>query len=300
MNRDVDRLRDMALFAEVARVGTFIKASETLGVPVSTLSRRVSEFEKGINVKLFHRSTRKTTLTEVGARYYQQIEDILQQVRLVNDELGSETSTPDGQLRVSMPADFGAYLADVHFDELRAAYPSITYEFFLTSAVVDLMVDRYDVSILIGEPPGASRLIARRIGTVHRHLYAAPKYLERHRVPAKPEQLNSHTCLFPPPVESGGGWLMRNGPDVIHVHPDPLLMINSQAVIRQLVIHGMGIGQLSRSYAAALVRTGSLVAVLPEWELDPQALYVLTASRLLPARVRVFVDFLAEKFRGLT
>lgn len=169
MTKDIDRLQAMALFAEVAKAGTFTKASETLDIPVSTLSRRISEFEAAIKVKLFHRSTRRVALTEIGARYLQRIDDVIQQARTINQELDGETSSAEGQLRVSMPADFGAYLADMHFGEFRAAYPSINFYFFFTSTLPDLMVDHYDASILIGDPPEDSRLIARRIGPVHRY-----------------------------------------------------------------------------------------------------------------------------------
>ena len=117
MSRDIDRLRDMAFFAAVAREGSFTKASQALGVPTSTLSRRITEFEADIKIKLFNRSTRRVTLTETGARYLQQIDDIVQQAKTVNDELNSEISDPSGVLRVSMSNDFATYFADAHFAE---------------------------------------------------------------------------------------------------------------------------------------------------------------------------------------
>ncbi|MDM9560146.1 LysR family transcriptional regulator [Bordetella petrii] len=299
MNKDVDRLRDMALFAEIAKAGTFTKAAEILGMPTSTLSRRISDFEDSIGVRLLHRTTRRITLTEVGARYLQQIDEIIQQAHAINEELDSEMSSPAGPLRVSMPADFGAYFADAHFREFHATYPDIRFEFFMTSVLPDLMVEPYDASILLGDPPAESRLIARRVGTVRQNLYASPAYLERHPAPTTPSQLADHQCLLMPGADPDEGWMLLNGAETARIQPRPLLSANSQPVLKQLVVEGVGIGQLSRTFAAALADAGKIVRVLPDWELQPRALYVLTATRLLPARVRVFVEFLLEKIRPL-
>lgn len=299
MSRDIDRLRDMAFFAAVAREGSFTKASLALGVPTSTLSRRITEFEADIKIKLFNRSTRRVTLTETGARYLQQIDDIVQQAKTVNDELNSEISDPAGVLRVSMSNDFATYFADAHFAEFHAAYPQISFDIFLTSTLPDLMTQRHDVSILTGDPPAASRLIARRVGLVRRHLYASKAYLAAQGTPLAPAQLEHHQCLFTSEIEAGAGWTLHSGADAVAVHPTPLLVTNSQSLIRQLLLQNMGIGQLSRTQASALLQGGQIVRVLPEWELEPIPLYVMTASRLVPARVRVFVDFLVQKFERL-
>ncbi len=300
MNRDIDRLRDMAFFAAVAKAGSFTKASLELDVPTSTLSRRITEFEADIKIKLFNRTTRRVTLTETGARYLQQIDDIVQQAKTVNDELNSETSDPSGVLRVSMPNDFATYFADAHFAEFHAIYPRISFDIFLTTTLPDLMTQRHDVAVLTGEPPAASRLVARRVGLVRRHLYASPEYLAARGMPREPAQLADHQCLFAQEAETGAGWTLHSGAQQVPVRPTPLLATNSQSLIRQLMLQGMGIGQLSRTQAAALLQNGQIVRVLPEWELDPVPLYILTASRLVPARVRVFVDFLVQKFERLT
>lgn len=279
-------------------MGSFTKASLSLGVPTSTLSRRVSEFESEIKVKLFNRSTRRVTLTETGARYLQQIDDIIQQARVVNDELNSEASDPSGQLRVSMSSDFATYFAGAHLALFHVAYPQISFELFLTSTLPDLMTERHDASVLIGDPPPESRLVARRVAMVRRYLYASKEYLARHGRPTAPAQLEEHHCLFTSEAEPGLGWTLKCGDVGVQVRPDPLVATNSQAIIKQLVVQGMGVGLLGRTYATALEDKGRIERVLPDWELDPQPLYILTASRLLPARVRVFVDFLVSQFEN--
>ena len=113
------------------------------------------------------------------------------------------------------------------------------------------------------------------------------------------DRLEHHQCLFTSETEAGAGWTLHNGDDAVAVRPTPLLVTNSQSLIRQLIRQDMGIGQLSRTQASALLQAGQIVRVLPDWQLDPIPLYVMTASRLVPARVRVFVDFLVQKFERL-
>jgi DNA-binding transcriptional LysR family regulator len=289
----------MALFAEVARAGSFTKASESTGIPTSTLSRRITQFEADIRVQLFNRSTRRVSLTEVGARYLQQIDDFLQMAHTVNEALDSENSEPSGQLRISMPGDFAAYFAECLFAPIRAAYPKLSFDIRLASVLPDLMAQRYDASILIGNPPPASRLIARRVAMLHWRLYATPDYLVRNGTPSQPSDLKSHACLLTPMPDPVQGWTLKNGADTHAIKPAPLVATNSRAVIRELVKQHMGIGLLGQTHASALEQTGAIQRVLPDWELEPQPLYILTTSRLLPARVRVFVDFIADWFEGL-
>ncbi|MBR8655846.1 LysR family transcriptional regulator [Achromobacter sp. Marseille-Q0513] len=295
MSKDIDRLRDMAFFAEVAKAGSFTKASLAAGIPTSTLSRRISEFEADIGVKLFNRSTRRVSLTETGSRYLQQIDDIMQQARLVNDELDGETSNPSGVLRVGMSSDFAVYFADTHFAEFRERHPKISFEISMVSPQTDLATERNDLAIVIGDPPPNSRLIARRVTHVRRHLYATPAYLARHGAPAHPDQLADHACLFTAETDNGGGWLLKRGAESVLIQPKPLVATNSQSVIKLLVAQGQGIGLMGRTYANASLCAGRIERVLPEWELDPQPLHILSTSRLLPARARVFVDFLTQR-----
>ncbi|MDH0734806.1 LysR family transcriptional regulator [Achromobacter xylosoxidans] len=295
----MDRLRDMALFAEVARAGSFTKASESTGIPTSTLSRRITEFEENIRVKLFNRTTRRLDLTEVGARYLQQIDDFLQMAHTVNEALDSENSEASGQLKISMPGDFAAYFAESLFAPLRSAHPKLTFDISLSSVLPDLLATRYDASILIGDPPPSSRLIARRVTMLHWRLYATPDYLAHNGTPERPSDLESHTCLLSPISDPAQGWLLKNGAETTSIRPAPLVETNSRAVIRDLVMQDMGIGPIGQTQADALEQSGRIQRVLPGWELEPQPLYVLTTTRLLPARVRVFVDFITEWFDAM-
>ncbi|WP_049055492.1 LysR family transcriptional regulator [Achromobacter xylosoxidans] len=287
----------MAFFAEVAKAGSFTKASLAAGIPTSTLSRRISEFEADIGVKLFNRSTRRVALTETGARYLQQIDDIMQQAKMVNDELDGETSNPSGLLRVGMSNDFAVYFADTHFAEFRERYPQIRFEISMVSPQADLATERHDLAIVIGDPPPTSRLVARRVAMVRRYLYASRDYLARHGTPERPDQLADHACLFTSEMEAGG-WLLKRGAETRLVKPSPLVATNSQSVIKLLVVQGQGIGLLGRTYANSTACEGRIERVLPDWELEPQPLYVLSTSRLLPARARVLAEFLATKLES--
>ncbi|OZI30792.1 hypothetical protein CAL29_22685 [Bordetella genomosp. 10] len=299
MMKEIDRLRDMALFAEVAKAGSFTKASEVTGVPTSTLSRRITEFEAELRVQLLNRSTRRVTLTETGARYVAQINDFLRLAYAVNTELGSENSTPSGQLRVSMPGDFAVYFVDTLFAQFREAYPQIVFDLCLTAGLPDLAGERFDASIFIGEPPPTARLVARRVIMLNWRLYASKAYLARYGHPETPADLMKHQCLFTPEPDPVRGWVLKNGEATEWVKPTPLMVTNSRGVIRELVAQDMGIGLLGQTHGVVLERTGRIQRVLPDWELEPVPLYIVTTSRLLPARVRVFVDFITQKFEAM-
>ncbi|WP_246763479.1 LysR family transcriptional regulator [Rhizobium sp. 007] len=190
----MSHLNDMALFVEVARARSFRKAAEALGMPNSTLSRRISELEKAIGLRLLHRTTRKIELTEAGQLYYERSKRIVDEARLAHEQLGAMLEQPSGVLRVSLPVDLAIFYLTPIIGDFARHYPGITFEFDLTPRRVDLAAEPFDVAIRIGKLEDSS-LITRLIGRHSRHLYASPGYIEASGEPATPADLAKHECI---------------------------------------------------------------------------------------------------------
>ena len=189
-----DHLKDMALFVEVVKAKGFRSAADALGVPNSTLSRRISELEKSIGLRLLHRTTRRIELTEAGQIYYERCRRIVDEARLAHEQLGAMLAQPSGVLRASLPVDFAVtYLAPL-IAEFARLYPGISFDFDLAPRRVDLVSEPFDVAIRMGESE-SSQLIARKLAMVTPHLYASPGYLQRSGEPSKPAELAQHECF---------------------------------------------------------------------------------------------------------
>lgn len=284
-------LNDMALFVEVVKARGFRRAAEATGIPSSTLSRRISELEKSTGLRLLHRTTRKIELTEAGQIYFERCRRIVDEARLAHEQLGDILAQPSGVLRVSLPIDFAiTYLAPL-ITEFADLYPGITFEFDLTPKKVDLISEPSDVAIRMGEPEN-SLLIARKLTTLTANLYASPDYLKRLGIPQSPQELEHHECLG---MLKANSWRLHRGTEQQNVTVSSRYVLNSVGMIRRLAVLGQGIILMPEAIVADELLAGSIVDVLPEWHTAPQPVWLLTETRLLPAKVQKFIDFLRER-----
>ncbi|HEL4101851.1 LysR family transcriptional regulator [Stenotrophomonas maltophilia] len=288
-----DYLKDMALFVEVVKAKGFRSASDATGIPNSTLSRRITELEKSIGLRLLHRTTRKIELTEAGLIYFERAKRIVDEARLAHEQLGEMLKQPSGVLRVSFPVDFAVtYLAPL-IAEFAATYPGISFEFDLTPRRVDLVSEPFDVAIRMGESAD-SHLIARSIATLTPLLYASPRYLDQSGEPADPSELERHECFN---ISRPGHWSLRNGSTVIDVPVGCRFNANSVGMMRKLAALGMGIVLMPQEIVAEDVGRGALKRILPQWHGTPMNVYAITETRLLPAKTQRFIDFLKERLQ---
>ncbi len=289
---DLSALRDMTLFVEVARTGNFSRASANLGVPGATLSRRIAEMERKFGVRLFDRTTRRVELTDAGRRYFERCGNLVDQARLAQEALRESAEGPTGHVRVSMPVDMGVNHVGPLLPEFTRRYPGISFELDLSPSHRDLVGEHVDVAIRIGAVKG-DQLIVRRIGTVEMLMFAAPAYLQRHGQPQQPADLVEHECLnLPAPGREVRWRLLRDGATT-EVTVRARVATNSQGLMRMLAERGLGIAVLSHALAREAVNAGRLVQVLQGWSLPALPVHAVMSSRLQPASVRVFVDFLA-------
>ncbi|WP_061291538.1 LysR family transcriptional regulator [Azotobacter vinelandii] len=286
-----DYLNDMALFVEVVKAKGFRSAADAMGMPNSTLSRRISELEKSIGLRLLHRTTRKIELTEAGQIYFERCKRIVDEARLAHEQLGEMLAQPSGVLRASLPVDFAVtYLAPL-IAEFAGLYPGITFNFDLTPRRVDLVSEPFDVAIRMGESEN-SQLIARTIATLTPYLYASPGYIERSGEPSKPADLEQHECLN---MLKAGSWNLHDEKSTASVSVGGRFALNSVGMIRRLATFDLGIVLMPEEIVADELASGKLRQIMPKWHGTPQPVYAMTETRLLPAKTQRFIEFLQKR-----
>lgn len=289
----MELLNDMALFVEVVKAKGFRLAAEAMGMPNSTVSRRISGLEKAIGLRLLHRTTRKIELTEAGQIYFERCKRIVDEARIAHEQLGEMLAQPSGVLRASLPVDFAVtYLAPL-IAEFSGLYPGITFDFDLTPRRVDLVSEPFDVAIRMGESE-SSQLIARTLASLTPYLYASPGYLERSGTPSKPADLARHECLG---ILKAGSWTLRDNKRATTVSVGSRFTLNSVGMIRRLATLDMGIILMPEEVVADDVASGKLQRIMPAWRGAPMPVYAITETRLLPAKTQRFIEFLQERLR---
>lgn len=294
----MELLANMEVFVAVAKVKGFRKAAEQLDMPNSTVSRRITELERTVGLRLFHRSTRKVELTEAGLAYFRRCEGIVAEAHLAHEALTDTAGQPAGTLRVSMPVDLAIdYLAPA-IKAFGERYPRIDFELDLTSRRVDLVADGYDCAIRMGVPDAAqSALIARQIGLLPRYLYASPAYLAGAPPLSHPDDLVHHDCLIVSTTRQQVRWTLLSERDPaaepVQVAVSGRYAMNNVGLIRKMAELGMGVAVSAGAETGADFAAGQLRRVLPDWRCAPIPVYAMLESRLIPSRVRLFIEHMA-------
>lgn len=287
-------LPEIALFVAVARAKNFSHAARTLRMPVSTLSRRVADFESKLGVQLLHRTTRQVVLTPAGARYLEHAQSIVDAAESAHAELAGEAEAPRGTLRISTTQDFAlTYLWPV-LTEFAQRHPGVSFELDFSSRPVDLLAEGFDLAIRLGALPD-SQLQARRLGLGTQSLYAAPAYLEREGVPRTPAGLTAHECLrLQGTANRTSRWSFTRGSEVEAVEVRGRFVASGMRFLLDLAKSGAGIALLDDVIARPSVEGGALVPVLPDWRPPLVPIHALTPSKLLPSRTRLLLDCLRD------
>lgn len=291
----MDYLNEMALFAEVAEAKGFSKAAAKLGMPQSTLSRRVSELEKQLGLQLLNRTTRRVELTEAGRRYFERVKPIMEEARRIHDELSGMLVRPYGVLRVSLPVDFSYEFLAPLLPDFAAQYPEIKLEMDVTPRKVNLIGEPFDLVIRAGEQPD-SGYISTVLMHDERYLYASPSYLAKHGEPQTPQDLPAADCLR---FQTTSNWTLLNtaGETVLITAQSPYA-VNSIGMLARMAAHGLGVAFISAKMAAQYEASGRLKHILPDWKGQSIPIYALTATRLLPAKTKCFIAFLRSKMKA--
>ena len=286
-------LDNILIFVKVAQFESITRAARSLGMPISTVSRRLSVLESELGVSLLRRTTRRVTLTAQGREYFNQCQEPLNLLQEAERVLTQTQKKPEGLLRITVPV----ILSQEPFFNFLSAFlkdhAGIRIELVVTNVLVDLSAENIDLAIRVGELKDSS-VIVRRLGTSAYHLVAAPEYLKARSRPVEPADLKAHDCVMFNAKNNEREWELVSGRRKVKVHvsgPATSRDINS---VNALVVRGHGIGLLPSTYCDEGIAKGKLLRVLPKWTSSPIPMFALYSSRkYLPLRLSVFLEALA-------
>ncbi len=281
-------LNDVPLLVEVARRKSFTKAAETLGIGVSTLSRRIKLLEERMGVLLFYRDTRNVEPTDNGAYLLDRCGFILEEVRSAYDAVVGNMQNPSGLIRICMFRDLYDQLLKETLIDFAARWPDIQMDLTLVEHPVDMRTDPYDVAFLIGSSIAPS-LVATKLRTIQPFLYASPKLFDRYPVPEEPGDLQQLPCIVL--QRFGARWPMLKGERQVTVEVQPRYSFSSVDMCQDFALAGHGVTLLREGRAVEDEMAGRLVRLLPDWSGGfMHDVNLVMGSSQLPRRVRLFVD----------
>jgi DNA-binding transcriptional LysR family regulator len=295
-------LNDLYYFAMVVDHGGFAAAERALGIPKSRLSRRITQLETDMGVRLLQRSTRRFAVTDVGNSVYRHAQTMLAEAQAAREVVDRLTAEPRGVVRVSIPVGLAQQQMPMLLPEFLARYPQVRLQLHVSNRKVDLINEGFDVAMRVrSKLDDDGGLIMRSFGQMQELLVASPRYLNGMGRPTDPDELAQHVTLSINEDEVRQRWELH-GPDgeIRRVELKPRVSGFDFPMLRSLAEQGVGITLLPETLCAQQVRDGVLEVVLPQWRLPQGIFHAVFASRrgLLPA-VRVFIDFLVEKMPAL-
>ncbi len=288
-------LNDIAVFARVVEAGSFTTAARLLGMPKTTVSRRVAALEREIGVRLLQRTTRSLNMTDAGRLYYEQSSQALRTIDDANRQLAEARVEPSGTIRISAPVGFGGHFLNGTAFEFLATYPKTRVELVLSDDKLNLVESGIDLAFRTGILSD-STLIARKLGSTHRILCGSPDYLARYGIPEGPPDLARHHCVIAGPSTAGAHWVLDGprGQETVVVRGR--FAANEMQAVMAAVIAGCGIAQLPRGPAEAAINNGRLRRVLDGYTTPTGGVYVVyPSSRHLSPLVKAFVALAASR-----
>jgi DNA-binding transcriptional LysR family regulator len=287
-----------AIFASVVEHRSFSAAADALGVSKATVSKAIARLEQRLGTTLFHRTSRRLTLTDSGAGLAERAQRILNEGTCAEEAALDAASAPAGLVRIAAPLTFGiTHLGPILADFLTA-HPAIKIDLRLSDAFVDIVAEGIDVAVRIAELPDSS-LRARRIGAVTGHIVASPAYFEQHGRPRHPADLAGHACFTYANTPNPDVWRFRKaGGEEAAVHvAGPIRTDNGEAILPALRA-GLGVAVLPGFIVDEELASGRLEAVLPEWSVGSSGLHLITPpGTLRPARVEALIDYLTDRLK---
>ena len=283
------------IFVAVVECGSFSLAAEKLGVTKSAVSKRVTQLEDELGIRLLNRTTRKLSLTEAGKRYYDHVSQALALAQQGMDAVTELQGEPKGKLKITAPMSFGVlYIAPI-IAEFLEQFPKVTIDLQLEDQMVDLIEGEFDLAIRIGNLP-ISNLVAKRLVNCKSVLCASPEYIKRNGSPKKPSDLIDHNCLVYSYFRGGSEWTFEQQHNELKVIPKGNFIVNNSEAIRRALIEGLGVGQLPTFLVSKDILSGKLQPIMTPYSLPEHAIYAVFPERKhLPHKVRAFMEFVADK-----
>lgn len=295
----METLANLESFVRSAQEGSFSGAGRSLGLTPAAVSRNVATLESNLGTRLFHRSTRKLTLTDPGVHFLASITSNLKDLQSAIAEAAAGSNVPAGVLRVNMSPTLGMMYVLPLLPAFLSRHPNITSEFHFENRPVDLIGENYDAAVGGGFNVG-SGLVARTLGPAHLVAVAAPGYFINRSLPTHPSQLGAYAGIVMRSLVTGRirQWMLcdARGNECLAALTDAIV-VNDPAAMREVARLGMGVAVIALPDVLSDLERGDLVRVLPDWHADAGDIMVYFASRrLIPAKTRAFVDFIVAAF----
>ena len=293
----MDRLQAMTVFAKVVEQGSFARAAERLSISTSACSRQVAELEAHLDTRLLNRTTRRLSLTESGQGFYERCVQLLADLEEAEQAATQTAARPRGTLRITTSINFGVRHVSPAIGAFLAKYPEVKFDVSLSDRIVDLVEEGYDLAIRIGAA-GGETVVARRLGEARMVACASPAYLKAHGAPKAPEDLARHSCLTYEYMPVRNVWPFRGKDGREHaVRVSGPLHSNNGDLLAAAAVAGVGIAYEPEFILGPDLKAGRLVPILTSYSAPIGPIYAVYPSRrYLSAKVRAFVDFLAQRF----
>jgi DNA-binding transcriptional LysR family regulator len=286
-------LDNVAIFVKVAQYESISRAARSLGMPISTVSRRLSVLESQLGATLLRRTTRRVSLTAPGREYFNQCREPLGLLQEAERVLTQGQKQPEGLLRLSVPVALGQQSFLDFLSRFLTAQPRIRVDLFITNTFLDLIAENVDVAIRFGELQDSS-VVATRIGRNVRYVVATPQYLKGRALPTEPADLAEHDCVMLHAKNNEADWDLVSGRRKARVHVTGPISSRDFNTVSTFVYRGHGVGLLPSDYCDAEIAAGRLVRLLPKWQSAQVPVFVVYPSRkFLPLRLTAFLQALA-------
>jgi DNA-binding transcriptional LysR family regulator len=291
----MDRLEAMSILLAAAETGSLSAAGRRLGKPLTTISRKMSELEAHLNVRLLNRTGRKLTLTDAGQSYAQAAKRILEDVREAERSTSGEYAEPKGDLVITTSLILGRQHVLPIIAEFLKVNPGVNVQLLLSNRIANMMEEPVDLAIRIGDRPDSS-LIAIHLGSTRRVVCGSPAYFREHGIPKTPAELRAHDCVTIGGFMSPATWTFKSGKSV------PIrsrLVVSTAEAALDAAIAGVGIASALSYQLPAAIRKGQLEIVLAKFEPEPMSVDMLyVGGRLMPRKLRAFCDFAAPRLKA--
>lgn len=284
----------MAVFARVVETKSFTEAARRLGMSKAAVSKQVSKLEERLGARLLNRTTRRLSLTEVGAAFYERCARIVAEAEDAELAVSRLNATPRGTLKIEAPVNFGMqYLAPL-LPPFMLKHPELRVEMSFNDSFIDLIEEGCDLAVRIGQLPDSS-LVARKLAETKSVICAAPAYWDRHGRPSDPAALAMHDCFAYSYLATGNEWRLQGPGGAVAVRVTGSLAANNGDVLRQAAVAGLGVVAMPVFMVCDDLRSGRLEPVLCDWEPATRGIYaVYPHNRHLSAKVRAFIDHLVD------
>jgi DNA-binding transcriptional LysR family regulator len=289
----VTSIADLEIFARVVTAGSMSAAGRELGLSPAVVSKRISHLETRLGTRLFHRTTRQLQLTETGRGFYERVLNILATVHEAEAFVSSGHERAGGTLKITAPTSFSRMHIAPYLGSFLKQYPDLSVEIIATDHMMDIVREGIDVAIRISELDDSS-MVARKLAPCHRIFCASPAYLKEFGTPKKLTDLSSHKVI----VENNVTWRLQGPEGVTSLKLTGEIKTNSSEIVHQALVSGCGVAFRSTWQIRDELLEKKLIPILPEYREAPGiAIYaVYPDKQFIPARLRVFVDFLAATY----